>query len=109
LLQEKKPDEERNIQFLATTLEDLKKKGKYLDIQICPKCKSPRVRRVGSMEGDMSGQMSLTLPKFECLDCGWRGRLNLVATNRPVSKKQIGLITEAFDQEKNKMGDSRRA
>jgi hypothetical protein len=74
---------------LTETLEELKKKGKYVDVRICPHCKSTRIRRFGSMQGDMSGQMAMTLPKFECLDCGWRGRLTIVATNRPLIKKQM--------------------
>jgi hypothetical protein len=80
---------------LMDALEALRKEGKYVDVRICPRCKSTQIRRVGSMQGDMSGHMALTLPKFECLDCGWRGRLTVFATNRPPSKKQMAVAAEA--------------
>jgi len=85
------PDE-RRLEELTTVLEELKKRGKFVDIQICPRCKSTKVRRVGSMSGDMSGQIALTSPKFECQDCGWRGRLRIYATNRPLNEKQAAVI-----------------
>jgi len=44
-------------------------------IQICPRCRSRRVQRVGSLEGDMTGAIGMLPPKFQCLDCGWIGRL----------------------------------
>jgi hypothetical protein len=47
---------------LMKGLEELEKEKKYVDIQVCPKCKSPLVRRVGSMAGDMSAHMGLTPP-----------------------------------------------
>jgi RNase P subunit RPR2 len=84
---------------LVETLEELKKEGKYVDIQVCPKCKGPLVRRVGSMTGDMSGHMGLTPPKFECKECGWRERLVLKATNRPTSVKDVVMMAEAKDAE----------
>ncbi len=90
--EQKEVSEEKQLEELMIVLEDLKKKGKFVDIAICPRCKSARVRRVGSMSGDMSGQMALTLPKFECLDCGWRGRLPIYATNRPFDKKSMDVV-----------------
>ena len=80
------------MEELAALLDKLKKEGKFVDIQVCPRCKSVRIRRVGSMGGDMSGQMALTLPKYECLDCGWRGRLILYATNRPFDQKSMETV-----------------
>ena len=47
---------------------------------------SARVRRVRSMEGDMSGIIAMLPVKFECLDCGWRGRIVIKATNKPIVK-----------------------
>ena len=38
---------------LMKGLEEWEKEKKYVDIQVCPKCKGPLVRRVGSMAGDM--------------------------------------------------------
>jgi len=84
---------------LVEALEELEKERKYVDIQVCPKCKGPLVRRVGSMTGDMSGHMGLTPPKFECKECGWRERLVLKATNRPTSIKDVVIMAEAKDAE----------
>lgn len=88
---------------LSSILENLEKEGKYVDVQVCPRCKSPRVRRVGAMTGDMSGHMAITPIKFECLDCGWRERLVLKATNRPMGLKEVAIIAEALDLKENKM------
>ena len=85
---------------LVEALEELEKERKYVDLQVCPKCKGPLVRRVGSMTGDMSGHMGLTPPKFECKECGWRERLVLKATNRPTSIKDVVIMAEAKDAEK---------
>ena len=84
---------------LIEVLEELEKERKYVDIQVCPKCKGPLVRRVGSMTGDMSGHMGLTPPKYECRECGWRERLVLKATNRPTSIKDVAIMAEAKDAE----------
>jgi len=82
---------------LMEVLEELRKEGKYVDVQVCPGCKSARVKRVGSMSGDMSGHMAMLPVKFECLDCGWRERLVIKATNRPLGWKEIAIIAEARD------------
>jgi len=84
---------------LVEALEELEKERKYVDIQVCPKCKGPLVRRVGSMTGDMSGHMGLTPPKFECKECGWRERVVLRATNRPTSIRDVAIMAEAKDAE----------
>jgi uncharacterized protein with PIN domain len=84
---------------LVKALEELEKERKYVDIQVCPKCKGPLVRRVGSMTGDISGHMGLTPPKFECKECGWRERLVLKATNRPTTIKDVVIMAEAKDAE----------
>ena len=84
---------------LVEALEELEKERKYVDIQVCPKCKGPLVRRVGSMTGDMSGHVGLTPPKFECKECGWRERLVLKATNRPTSIKDVVIMAEVKDAE----------
>jgi len=82
---------------MMVVLEELRKEGKYVDVQICPRCKSGRVRRVGSMSGDMSGHMAMTPVKYECLDCGWRERLVIKATNRPLGWKEMAIIAEALN------------
>jgi uncharacterized protein YbaR (Trm112 family) len=84
---------------LMKGLEELEKEKKYVDIQVCPKCKGPLVRRVSSMTGDMSSHVGWTPPKYECRECGWRERLVLKATNRPTSIKDVVLMAEAKDAE----------
>ncbi len=89
---------------MMEVLEELRKEGKFVDVQICPQCKSAKIRRVGSMCGDMAGHMALTPVKYECLDCGWRERLVIKATNRPLGFKEMAIIAEALDLDKtNKM------
>jgi uncharacterized protein with PIN domain len=97
--------ESKLVPQLVEALEALEKEKKYVDIQVCPKCKGPLVRRVGSMTGDMSGHMGLTPPKYECRECGWRERLVLKATNRPTSIKDVVIMAEAKDAEKEREKD----
>jgi len=80
---------------LMRILEELEKEEKFVDIQICPICKSPKVRRVGTMRGDLWGHMGIIPPKFECEECGWMARLVLKATNGPMSIKDVAIIAEA--------------
>jgi RNase P subunit RPR2 len=82
---------------LVEALNELEKEKKYVDIQVCPKCKSPLVRRVGSMVGDMSAHMGFTPPKYECRECGWRERTVLKATNKPTTVKDVVIMAETKD------------
>lgn len=82
---------------LQEVLAELEKEQKYMDVQICPNCKSPRVRRAGTMSGDMSGHMGLLPVKFRCMDCGWQDRLVIKATNRKMGVKEVAIIAEALD------------
>jgi len=86
-----------SFQEMMAVLEELRKEGKYVDVQVCPRCKSAKVRRVSAMSGDMSGHMAITPVKYECLDCGWRERLIIKATNRPFGWKEMAIIAEALD------------
>jgi hypothetical protein len=52
------------------------------------------------MSGDMSGHVGLLPVKFECLDCGWRERLVVQATNRKLGLKQVAIIAEALNLKK---------
>jgi RNase P subunit RPR2 len=99
LLKQKKAESQKFIELLEV-LEELEKEKKYVDVQICPHCKSPRVRRVRSMNGDVSGHMGLLPVKFECLDCGWRERLVIKATNRKLGMKDVAIIAEALNLKK---------
>ena len=96
LLKQKEIESQKFVELLET-LEELEKEQKYVDVQICPQCKSPRIRRAGTMSGDMSGHMGLLPVKFQCLDCGWQERLVVKATNRKLGIKQVAIIAEARD------------
>ncbi len=96
-------EENQELAKLVEVLDELEKEGKYVDIQVCPKCKSPKVHRVGSMKGDIMGHMGLTPPKFECLACGWRGKLVLNATNKPTIVKDVVIMAEAKDAENERL------
>jgi hypothetical protein len=84
---------------LVEFLEELEKEKKYLDVQICPKCKSPKISRVEAQGGDMFGCMSIVPPKYECKDCGWSSQVKVKATNRPLTVRDVELIAEALDAE----------
>ena len=80
---------------LIEALYELEKEKRYVDIQVCPKCKSPLVRRVGSMVGDMFAHMAITPPIYECRECGSRERTVLKATNRPTTIRDVVIMAEA--------------
>lgn len=86
-------------QELAGFLEELEKEKKYLDMPVCLKCKSPRIRRVETQAGDMFGNMGITPHKYECSDCGWSSSLAVKVTNRPLTVRDVELIAEALDAE----------
>ncbi len=50
------------------------------------------------MDGDLWGNMGLVPPKHECSNCGWRGRLFIKNTNRPLTVRDVELIAEALDE-----------
>jgi len=91
--------ESQTLLELVEVLESLEKEGKLVDIQVCPVCKSPKIRRVGTMRGDLWGHMGIIHPKFECQECGWEARLTLEATNRPLGIKDVAIIAEASDSD----------
>jgi hypothetical protein len=93
---------ESELEELVEVLDELEKEKKYVDIQICPHCKSPKVRRVKSIQGDMLGHMGLTPPKYECTKCGWREKLVVKATNKPTTVKDVVLMAEANEAERVK-------
>ena len=82
---------------LVEALDELTREKKYVDIQVCPKCKSPLVRRVGSAVGDMFSHMGFTPPIYECRECGWRERIVLKATNKPTTIKDVVIMSDAKD------------
>jgi ssDNA-binding Zn-finger/Zn-ribbon topoisomerase 1 len=89
----------QNAVEVTETLEELEKQGVRLDIQVCPKCKSPRVRRAQSQGGDMWSHLGMLPPSYECPDCGWQERVVLKATNKPLTVREVELIREAMEIE----------
>ena len=88
----------QNAIEVTQVLEELEKQGKHVDIQVCPKCKSPRVRRAKSTGGDMWAHIGILPPSYECPDCGWQERIVLKATNKKLSVREVELIREAMDE-----------
>jgi hypothetical protein len=41
--------------------------------------------------------MGITPVKYECIDCGWRERLVLKATNGRLGWKEMAIIAEILD------------
>ena len=65
-------------------LDELKKKGIFTDIIICPVCKSPRIQELTSaLDLGFFGSFQ---PLYLCLDCGWYGRLELTMSNKPLNE-----------------------
>ncbi|MHA2358031.1 MAG: hypothetical protein ACXABK_04615 [Candidatus Heimdallarchaeaceae archaeon] len=56
-------------------MKNSKKGKKHIDIQVCPKCTSSEIRRVSTITGDIASHIGYLPPKYECLSCGWLGRL----------------------------------
>ena len=70
LVQKEEKAENKNVQKLRERLDELRKKEKYCDVAVCPKCKSINLRRVNSTMGDMSGHLGWLPVIYECMDCG---------------------------------------
>jgi len=105
LVQKEKKAESKNVERLIEELDELRKKQKYCDVAVCPRCKSTNLRRVNSMKGDMTGHLGWLPAIYECLDCGWRGRLEIYATNKKQTWKEVAVMAEARDieeKERNK-------
>ena len=96
---EMRTEESPGLAELVKVLEELEKEGKLVEVQVCPKCKSPRVRRVKTLSGDLWSHLGWLPPKFECEECGWRARLVLKATNKPLTVREVELMAEARDLE----------
>jgi hypothetical protein len=96
-------EESQELAELVQVLDQLEKEGKRVDIQVCPKCKSPKICRVDSTCGDIMGHMGLTPPKYECLKCGWREKIVLKATNKPTTVRDVVMMAEANNTEKSEL------
>jgi predicted RNA-binding Zn-ribbon protein involved in translation (DUF1610 family) len=100
LVEKEKKAESKNIQKLVQRLDDLRSNEKHVDVAVCPECKSVNLRRVKSTSGDVTGHLGWLPVKYECMDCGWRGRLEIFATNKRQSWKEVAVMAEARDIEK---------
>ena len=89
----------QNAREVTEALDELQKQGIQLDIQVCPRCKSPKIERAKSTGGDMWAHIGILPPSYECRDCGWQERIVLKATNKPLTVKEVELIREAMDEE----------
>jgi hypothetical protein len=87
----------QNAIEVTEALEELEKQGKHVDIQVCPRCKSPKVERAKSTGGDMWAHIGMLPPSYECPDCGWQERVVLKATNKRLSVREVEIIREAMD------------
>jgi len=94
--------EVQNAKDVAEALEELEKRGIQLDIQVCPRCKSPKVKKAQSTGGDMWAHIGMLPPSYECPDCGWQERIIIKATNKKLSVREVEFIREAMDVEKSK-------
>jgi hypothetical protein len=94
---EEQIEENQELAELVKALEELEKEGKLVEVQVCPKCKSPHVRRVKTMSGDLWSHLGWVPPMFECEECGCRARLVLKATNKRLSVKDVEIIAEALE------------
>ena len=99
VVQQEKKAECKNIEKLSQKLDELKNKGKFVDVAVCPVCKSANLRRVKSTGGDMTGHLGWLPVMYECLDCGWRGRFDIYATNKKQNWKEVAIMAEARDIE----------
>jgi len=54
-----KTEESPALAELVKALKELEKEGKLVEVQVCPKCKSPRVRRVKTMSGDLWSHLGM--------------------------------------------------
>lgn len=84
-----------NIKKLSKILDDLAKEGKQLDIRICPRCKSPNIHWT-PFQFDIFGHTSQTA-KYECRNCGWIGRLEILMTNKPIGEKEEEFLEDLYD------------
>jgi len=82
-------------------LEDLAKKGIYLDVKMCPQCKSTGLRIM-----DVMAFFSPLSPvRMICKKCGWVGRATFEITNRRIDELDeeilediINIVSENSDE-----------
>ena len=88
----------QNAKEVTEALGELEKQGYQVDIQVCPRCKSPKVERALSTGGDMWAHIGILPPSYECPECGWQERIVIKATNKWLSVREVEIIREAMDE-----------
>ena len=76
----------------------MEKQGHQIDIQVCPRWKSPKVERAKSTGGDMWAHIGMLPPSFECPECGWQERIILKATDKTLTIREVEIIREAMEE-----------
>ena len=92
-LTERRLKELQKLRATRMALDELKRRGIFADIIICPECKSPRIQELTSFH-DL-GYIGSFQPLYFCKDCGWFGRLELTMSNRPQDEAILEDLKEA--------------
>jgi transposase-like protein len=87
----------QNAKEVTEALDELEKQGQQVDIQVCPRCKSPKVERAKSTGGDIWAHIGMLPPSYTCPECGWQERIILNATNKKLTVREVEIIREAMD------------
>jgi transposase-like protein len=88
----------QNAKEVTEVLNELEKQGQQVDIQVCPRCKSPKVKRAKSTGGDMWAHIGMLPPSYTCPECGWQERIILKATNKKLTVREVEIIRESMDE-----------
>lgn len=83
-------DEDENIRENLKHLDDLAKDEKYVDIRICPECKSSKLEIIGIP----ALYSPLSPVRARCRNCGWIGSVILEMTNRKISEKDEEVLED---------------
>jgi len=83
-------DEEENIKKNLKYLGILAKEEKYVDVRVCPECKSAELKIF-----DIIGLYAPLSPvRALCKNCGWVGRTNLEMSNCRISEKDEEVLED---------------
>ena len=85
----------RRLMAVRQALDEWKKKGFDVDIEVCPICKSPRLVKLTSSH-DLGVFPGSFQPALYCIDCGWYGRVAPVMSNRPEADAVLEDLQGAF-------------
>ena len=94
-LTEKQLRELRRLKIVRQALDELKKRGVYTDIAVCPNCKSFRIIQLTSSH-DL-GVFGNFQPAYYCLDCGYYWRGEIVMSNRPQTDAVLEDLKTTFE------------